>query len=471
VLGSGVAASASRAIVSSGAAMHRGIAMETIILVPGGGGTRLKLKSQEIWPPTLTEYAFGYNRTAELQDSRVKPTKVIDAIPSFFPCYEVYKPLQDDLDKIAKYSQARRVDFAYDWRKDVIGSANQLASKIASCVSGGSTSITLVCHSMGNLLARMILESGDYSSKSWFNKITRYVGICGPHFGVPRILDYALGLKDWLGISPSNMKIVSANPKYPGCYQCLPFVGKQALWDVHSGTPVAKDFYTPAVASAFDLNLQNINAAKNLQSKLNFSNKPPGAQYFLIAGSDLTTDEGIEFNGTAFKKIRTDYLGDSTIPLWSSAISQFNPQVTPGDHVAILKSYPFKVILYEILTGGALPPDLTLADQPGLTLSLSDFSFAPDDQIEVIIIPDLSTQKISGTLNITRVVDREGKKFVRYREQPVEYLGPQIRVIRSTISAPADPGIYRMTFDGSHGTSQRTFAAFVVSKQSTRRQR
>lgn len=47
---------------------------------------------------------------------------------------------------------------------------------------------------MGNLLARVILESGDYSSKSWFGNIKRYVGICGPHYGVPVIMEYTLGL-------------------------------------------------------------------------------------------------------------------------------------------------------------------------------------------------------------------------------------------------------------------------------------
>jgi len=118
--------------------------METIILVPGGGGSKLKLRSQEIWPPTLTEMFNGYQRITELQDSHVKATTVIDLYPPL-PCYEVYKPLQDDLNTIAKHftPAARRVDFAYDWRKDIAWSASQLASKIASCVSGGSNSITL----------------------------------------------------------------------------------------------------------------------------------------------------------------------------------------------------------------------------------------------------------------------------------------------------------------------------------------
>src|SRR5689334_5910432 len=107
--------------------------MDSIILVPGGGGSTLKLRQEEIWPPTVTEMIFGYNRTAKLQDKSAKPQKILDVYPAV-PCYEIYKPLQDDLATIAGHIGATRVDFAYDWRKDVLSSADRLASKIADCV-------------------------------------------------------------------------------------------------------------------------------------------------------------------------------------------------------------------------------------------------------------------------------------------------------------------------------------------------
>src|SRR5690349_21682398 len=221
--------------------------METIILVPGGGGTRLTFKGQEIWPPSLGEVAGGYQHLTELQDSRVKVDKVVDAVPKLFPCYQVYKPLQDDLNTIAKKRGVRRVDFPYDWRKDVFSAVGKLASKITSCVNKGSTSITLVCHSMGNLVARLILDIGDYPNLS--HNMTEYVVTWGPHSGVPRVLEYALGLKDWLGISAADMKSLSANPDFPACYQCLPFQSDPVLWNVHTTPPQVEDFYLPNVAT------------------------------------------------------------------------------------------------------------------------------------------------------------------------------------------------------------------------------
>ena len=435
--------------------------METIILLPGGFGSRLKLQGQEIWPPTVLEMEFGYSRMTKLLDSRVKVGTIFDAIA----CYGVYQPLQDDLTKIANHLGAKSVDFPYDWRKDIFDQTDKLAAKIGSYVKNGSTSITLVGHSMGNLLARMILESGDYATETWFNKITRYVGICGPHFGVPRILTYVLGLKGSLGISPADMRIAAGDPRYPGCYQCLPFENYQVLFDINAG---AKDFYAPAVAQMLGLNQHNLGRAIDLQNKLQF-NKPITVQYILIAGSDQTTDERVLFDGSTFHAITTDAAGDSMIPLWSAAVGQFNPYVTPGDHMGILKSYPFKQILYDVFTGGTLVPQLTLTEQLGITLSLNNFVYAPSEAIEVVIIPDLGTQEISGTLQISRATEPAAKKFVPYQRQSVEYRGPQIRVIRSTITAPADPGAYQMTFSGSHGTSQSTAAGFVVNRQSANR--
>lgn len=439
--------------------------METIIFVPGGEGSRLTLHGQEIWPPTLLEIIFGYHRIQELQDKHVKVTTVLDAVA----CFEVYKPLQDDLNAIAKHRGARRVDFPYDWRKDVFWSAGKLAARIASCVKNGSTTVTLVCHSMGNLLARMILESNNYCQESWFGKINKYVGICGPHSGVPRVLEYALGFRGSLGISPSDMKVIAGNASYPGGYQNLPFEGRAVLWDIHGGSPRQQNFYQTNVATLFGLSVQNLAATKNMQNALNCDNQPSGTQYVLIAGTGQTTDETVQCDGSTFHDTGVDGFGDGMLPLWSSTCGHLNPHVTPGDHIGVLKSYPFRQILYDVLTGGTLVPELSVADAAGVTLSLNDVSFAPHAPIDVMVIPDLRTERIAGSLQIMRVVDTKGARFLPYQELQVEYRGPQIRFINSRIFAPADPGAYRIDFTGSHRTSERTAGGFVVSRSSARR--
>ena len=78
---------------------------------------------------------------------------------------------------------------------------------------------------MGNLLARMILESGDYSRIG--SKISRDMSeFAALTMEFLVILEYALGLDSWLGISGSDMETLSKDHRYPSCYQCFPFEAK-----------------------------------------------------------------------------------------------------------------------------------------------------------------------------------------------------------------------------------------------------
>jgi hypothetical protein len=457
--------------------------LNTIIFVPGGGGSRLSLNGEEIWPPEPWEFVFNYQRIAQLQDAGVQATGIIDVYPpgALLYCYDVYRMFTGDLDSIAQQTGSGRVDFYFDWRVDISSSAHDLANEIAAAVNGGSTSITLVCHSMGNLLARRILEGGDYSSASWFDKITHYVGICGPHFGTPENLEYVLGDKGFLCITPADTKTVSANPDYPGAgYQCLPFQGYPVLFDIQNGQ---EDFYHSATARTLRLNLTNLQAAIDLQKKLGFEKIPNSAKYSLIAASEQLTDETIDYDGSNYHDTYQDNSGDGTIPLRSANVLQLQTQVTPGDHIGVLKTYPFRQILYNVLTAGSAAPllalekklsvaapPLTLGEKPGVALCLNKFVFLPNEPIEVLVVPDLRTDNISGMLQILAVRGRESKPFV-YREQPLEYKGPPVQFIRSTLQAPADPGGYQMAVIGSHGTSPSTAAAFAVMSKSAMRRR
>jgi hypothetical protein len=445
------------------------INVQTFILVPGGGGSKLKLGDEEIWPPTPLEFAEGYGRIDKLMDGNALVTGVF----YYIACYEAYQPLWDCLNDIVKNNQEeyQLVDCPYDWRKSYFEAADRLASTIQTCVENGSSSIALVCHSSGNLAARLLLESRLYSSQSWFKCITKYVSICGPHFGVPRILQSVLGLKDFMSIPADDLKRASADCRYPGCYQCLPFeVGSHpTLFDVHGGPAQQLDFYIPAIATKYKLSIPNLSAANAMQSTLGLE-RPPDVQYSVIAGQGQTTLERIEYDGLTPKRACSDALGDSMVPLWTSQLPPFNAWTLPCDHMAILMAPQFQMHLYAVLTG--VPSQREFRRENGVTLSVNDFTFAPGEDIHITVLPDYATAKISGKFEL-RYFDQADRKFVSSLRQPVDYDsgkdGPRIESIRLTMKAPQKPGIYRLGFtDGSH-ESGKTSATFVVSEPSARR--
>jgi hypothetical protein len=168
--------------------------MDTIIFLPGGGGSILELAGDQVWPPSILEFCTHYGRLQELLDPSVQATDIIDSIPPHeLIAVPVYRQLVEDLTNISGKTGASFVPFPYDFRKSVFDSALALKATIRSCYSNGSRSITLVAHSTGNQVARAVLEYKMWHGQAWFSGIKRYVGICGPHFGAPEVLEYGLG--------------------------------------------------------------------------------------------------------------------------------------------------------------------------------------------------------------------------------------------------------------------------------------
>jgi hypothetical protein len=435
--------------------------METMILVPGPQGSRLTWKKEKIWEPTVEEMIVGYDRMDQLLDPKnVEATEIVDKITCFEGVYYgVYQQLQDDLQDIADRSKPKKraLNFPYDWRIDLLDTAKTLASFIAGCVDNGSNSITLVCHSGGNLVARVLLESGKYKT----DNITKYVGICGPHFGVPRILTYALGLQGSMGISPCDMRKGATNQNFPSCYQFLPFDGYQGvLWDYRQKPPVAIDFYTQPTNPRLDPT--NLGKAIDLQNA--FKNKPSTVQYSLIAGTGHLTDETIDYWNPDYH-IDDGFDGDGMIPIQSSKHLPLPVFVTPGDHIGIFKTHAFRSKLYEILTDGTLKPKLSRDDGTGASLSLNDVVFSPGETMQLLIILDSTTtaDAMSVSLEITRR-DEKLKSFERYPSPSLDLKGQGIGLFSAQIKAPEEPGAYLINLKGSHSTTAKTSAGFVVQK-------
>ena len=139
--------------------------MQAIILVHGIMGSKLKLGTEEIWPPSLGELLQNhYTRIAKLRDPRAAPTDILYQYTSF---YQIYGPIARELDAILAVQGGRRPNFWFDWRVDLLKSVDVLAQAIADTCSGPNPAdkVAIVAHSMGGLVARLLLESGNTTER------------------------------------------------------------------------------------------------------------------------------------------------------------------------------------------------------------------------------------------------------------------------------------------------------------------
>jgi hypothetical protein len=264
-----------------------------------------------------------------------------------------------------------------------------------------------------------------------------------------------------MSISGDDIKKFAANPSLPGCYQCLPFENgaQPSVWNTQGGSNQPVNFYDPTNARKLELGIDNLVAAKALQSALGLE-RPANVKYYILAGEGQTTVERIQYNNWVYQTHRDDTLGDSMLPLWTSKLPPFPQWTVSCDHLAIVRSPQFQTQLYQILTGTR---SMKFLEDQGMTLSLNDVTYSPREEISIILLPDIATNEISGQLELSHY-DQKSKQFKKPISIEIKHGGLEIKNIRATMRAPEEPGAYRLSFSGSHATRPKAPAIFIVRK-------
>ncbi len=446
--------------------------MQGIVFVPGISGSELIYESETppIWPPNWWDVPFGYQELDELIDpNNVTVGNVIDSMLGVLPGYQT---TENDLSTISGLIKGAYLTVPYDWRIDLMSAVDTLANKIDAFVSSsGITEITIVAHSMGGLLTRLLLES-KYANKNpptWLSKITRVLFACTPDLGAPTALARILGLEvtEYV-ISPSQMQQFAGDSHFPAVYQLLPPPDKNILLDTVANQYIPYD--DARVIDAFNLSNSNLGAAQKYRQALNPANKPTTVSYFFVYATGQQTDEGVNVAGLSLNGAAPyqDDQGDGTVPIWSivQAAAQFTPNIPtasfPGGHLDVLWSDAFRQFLYSYFGLGRPAP--LVKDAPGVAVSLNKRTFAPGESIHVLLIPDEEANQISGSLTLKHMSAEPQANALGVRQE-VMFRGGPVRSLTGKLTAPMTPGVYRLDFEGtdtSHRTSNEVAGWFVV---------
>lgn len=448
--------------------------MHVAVLVPGIMGTRLILlaadnggKNEEVWPPKPTEVAFGYDRIDKLQSRHLITGPIIDKVA----CFGFYNHIQKHLADLSSGSQPpidRCVDFPYDWRRNNILTAKKLADLIASEVANGATEISLVCHSMGGLVARLVIESGKYNAEPWFDKIKLFTALATPHLGAPLALARIFGLDSSSGISGSDFAKLARNREYPSGYQLIPAPGEAAIWSTNSTDIAPLDPYDPATALRLGMDPVLVEHARE-QYELLSGEPPPHVRYVYFAGTghktatrvNVVVKPGQPINHGQSVVTLTDDGGDGTVPMYSALPTRGQRQIVTNEHATVFKGTPFRKVFFRLLGGDAgaaleaagdgaaasafLAGSLDSAvyvegDRPELRLTLH--SKASDTGLG-------TTDKIEGILIVERT-NNDGNPEGRHSAQPISYAGPSIASLKLVLGAePLEAGLYLLRFEGT----------------------
>ena len=440
------------------------------IFVPGIMGSALQLDGEVIWPGALKSLVYPFEKMKELMREDLVP---IDCIRSFFITNQ-YQQLIDDLGNYGFLENDKSLIIAaYDWRKDNVNSAETLAKHIDDAVAnhGAATEITLIGHSMGGLLSRYYLESGNFVNRKGFKQIRQLITFGSPHYGAAIALPLILGYEKRLFLSKDQVLQIASDVRYPAAYQLLPPQGEPFAWTQSAGKNLGYlDIYDSVVSKKLGLVRENLEATIRFHAGLNYSNRPNNVRYFCFAGTRQATATHImlhPLSNTRFEpvKIEQEDGGDGTVPTWSGFLPSIQRMFVGGEHGTLYQNRTLRRTL-----GALLGKEEYLMGVPKeIEVNLREKVVEPNDLVHVALTFDMGIQNFTGVLTIERAqINPESGQVECFGPistvHSVEYKGLSLETIFLVFEAPNICGVYRIAFRDDVKTAPSGFDELIVQQ-------
>ncbi|TIP25742.1 MAG: hypothetical protein E5X67_23400 [Mesorhizobium sp.] len=422
--------------------------MKCVVFVPGIMGSVLSMPDgEEVWPPTPLEVTFGYKRKQKL----LREDLLVGDIIREVSCFDIYRPLVDTLAAIGfkeSGSSDRLHVFPYDWRRDLEALADQLADRLDT-LPAGTTSITIVAHSMGGLISRLMLEAGKFDAKPWFGKIKTFMTLATPHLGAPLALARILGLDSAMGVSAADFREIAADRRYPSGYQLLPAPGEAACWDIKAGSTLGDlDIYDPVIATSLGMDPALVARAAWVHETLRNGKEPQHIRYFYFAGTGHKTATRINVGTSSRQATRSEDAGDGTVPLWSALPVSAQKQLVIGEHAGFFTETTFKAVFYRLFGKNFPTPPVGVKGKETATLSVQSLTIRKKDEIELVIAPSVPVDAVKGKV-VLESTEGPDQPFTAVGEAlKVSYSGPPIPSLKLRLPPLSKPGFYRARFVG-----------------------
>lgn len=312
-----------------------------VIFLPEIGGSELYDGKELIWPGSNADI-ISYPDT-KLDKLIKRPLMACGIVRAILGC-PYYQSLIDYLRDLG-YEEAGKPPslfaFPYDWRRDLTHVARDLADCVVQIwtIYKGICSITLLSHGAGGLIARSMLEAGDFDDVLGRarNAIFQLIMIGAGGAGAPEALSWTVGVEGFLILSADQTRKLATESQSPVFYQYLPAPGTAILWSA-ADRGAQFDLYSDNVSQNLQLNQDHVAGAIDFWSKLAFPDAPVvGPRYFSFIGTQTSTLIGFTYDAdekrsAALTPVQADCSGDGLVPSWSADHPRLLSQYAAGSH-------------------------------------------------------------------------------------------------------------------------------------------
>ncbi len=438
-----------------------------------GSELRNSVTNDRVWPPSLISLVRKNVEVETLLDEQLEATRPITSVTPFFP---VYRSILRDIESCGYTidgSERRFIPFAYDWRKSNDISAQALSDHLNAQESFDE--IVLIGHSMGGLVLRYMLESGNFDEQPWFTKVTQLITMGTPHLGASAALKQITGKASNLGLSADSVKRLVSDSRYPSAYQLVPQSGSAMTLRSASRErlPVAIDPFGDSIVQRFDLEPSNIESARVFWSSINLANKPEQVRYFSFVGSAHKTINRLEWTGSDLIEREASDAGDGTVPIASSLNSFVAHSFSQKKHATIFADRNLRKELFKMLGAPAEVFPHSLAD--GVSAQLVDpamMGFSTDredyqsnDEMEIVVSFTQVQTNPRCRFQIAKIdPESENGDVLEMIGEPIDarFDGAQLQNFKFSMAIDLTPGVYELQCANQVDDPERNF--FVVSE-------
>lgn len=425
------------------------------VVIPGIMGSILELNGEVIWPGSALDLYLPYNKMDALRNPDLVATDIIRKVSISVQ----YQKLVDDLGKCGFREDSNPKTLyvcPYDWRKDNALAAQKLADLLEHAVTqNGATEISLIGHSMGGLVSRYYLESGEFDGRPGFSSIRRLLTLGTPHRGAPLALSAAMGKEKRLFLNADQVQLLAKDPRYPALYQLLPPRSEPFAWDEDQKAEFGEvDVYDSDIAKALGLSSENLQSALTFHSKLDINKRPKykgdPIRYFFFVGTRQTTISSVNVlqigpGQYQVRKTELEDAGDGTVPIWSAAITGVQGQPVGGEHGTIYRNDVLRRTMATLLGAKGI-----LAAAPmQVEVALRERVVHPARIVHAALSFGAGVDKLDGQL-VIQLAEVDAAGSVKYSkpvsQYPISYSGLNAEKFNVIFSAPGYPGIYRVAY-------------------------
>lgn len=442
------------------------MATDILVFIPGILGSELWDGADRIWPGSVWEAIRGFDEAKfqRLLKPGLTPRDILREAAGGL--VGVYRQWIKAFESIRRGGAQLFVEeptggatktlypFPYDWRQDLRKTADRLADFLDGIVATqDDANLKLVCHSMGGLLARYYLESGRFTARTAFERVSLLLTFGTPHNGAPKAYASAIGLHKAEFLSVDQTRRMANDSRYPSLFQLFPAKGHSFIWAADPAAAINDYASDDAVlVGRYNLNTANLAAWREFRQAL-LGAPARSIRYFYVVGSTQDTLVRFRLTGSDLEPIELDDAGDGTVPLSGAMQSSIQTDFVGKSHVSLIETRPARETLAALFGGTTV---LSARDIGQVTLTVRDIVGDSDSPIHVQITFEPEVDRFKGALRFQRadVPDAADAEVgiagvvsfhdvAGRNEIPVELASSGICYLNLKSDALDYPGIYR----------------------------